>query len=334
MVHTMPTMRDVANEAGVSTATVSRVLRGFPEVDEIMAQRVREAAERLSYRPNPLGRALRKQRSDIWSVLVSDIENPFFTAVVRGVEDVAIANGTSVWLCNTNEDVAREEAYIRTALEHQVAGVVIASASAGRSDLGTLINANIPLVLIDRVAELHPEVDSVLVNNEAGANSATEHLVARGYKRIACVAGPLDVSTAEQRVAGYLAALHNAIDPGSIQRDEYTPEGGHRAATRLLDGADPPDAIFVAAARMAIGVIEAIRERGLRIGADVALVTFDDEPWTSLVTPSITVVRQPTHDLGRLAAEALLREHAARSNEVHACLPCELVIRESTPPPP
>ena len=330
----MVTVRDVADEAQVSTATVSRVLNGRSDVDKAMAHRVGKAVEKLRYRPNPLGRALRKQRSDILSVLVSDIENPFFTAVIRGVEDVALANGKSVWLCNTGEDVEREETYIRTALEHQVSGVVVASTSASRSDLGPLLDADIPVVLVDRVADLHPELDSVLVDNEEGARFVTHHLVSRGYDRVACIAGPNDVSTAERRVRGYLTALQElgrSPDTSRIAQDDYTPEGGRRAAERLFAHEQPPDAVFVAAARMAIGVLEAARKHGLVIGRDLALATFDDEPWTSLVTPSITVVRQPTHELGRLAAEAILRPRDRDSETVHACLPCELLIRASTP---
>ena len=330
-------MRDVADEAGVSAATVSRVLAGRSDVNEDMARRVSEAVDKLAYRPNPLGRALRKQRSDIWSVMVSDIENPFFTAVVRGVEDVALANGKSLWLCNTGEDVAREETYIRTALEHQVSGVVVASASAARSDLRPLIDVGIPVVLIDRVADLHPELDSVLVENEAGAREATHHLASQGYTRIAAIAGPVDVSTAEQRVSGYFSALQALGRPPDdvlIQRDDYTPEGGRRAAQRLFADDTPPDAVFVAAARMAIGVLEAARDHGLGIGNDLAIATFDDEPWTSLVTPSITVVRQPTHQLGRIAAEAILRPPGEETGTVHASLPCDLVVRDSTPKVP
>ena len=301
-----------------------------------MTRRVLAAAGELAYRPNPLGRALRKQRSDIWSILVSDIENPFFTSVVRGLEDVALASGKSVWLCNTNEDVEREEIYIRAAVEHQVSGVVVATASAARSDFAPLLDANIPVVLIDRIADLHPEIDSVLVKNEAGAALATRHLIDRGYSRIACVAGPTDVSTAQQRVAGYTDQLqrfgHGGVDERLIGRDEYTPSGGRRATDYVLDADPRSDAIFVAAARMAIGAVEAIRARGLVIGSDIALVTFDDEPWTSLVTPPITVVRQPTHDLGTLAAELLLRgREPGTADDVHAQLPCELVVRDSTP---
>ena len=335
MVVKMPTIRDVADAAGVSTATVSRVLNGVSDVDEDMTRRVYEAADRLSYRPNPLGRALRRRHTDIWSVLVSDIENPFFTAVVRGVEDVALASGKSVWLCNTNEDVQREKIYIRTAVEYQISGVVMATASTVRSDLAPLLEAKIPVVLIDRASDLHPEVASVLVENEEGARLATSHLASRGYTRIGCVAGPTDVSTAEQRVSGYVGALEALglpVDEAVISRDEYTPAGGRRAAERVLDATPAPDAIFVVAARMAIGVMQAVRARGLTVGADIAVVTFDDEPWTSLVTPSITVVRQPTHALGELAARVLLQEREPEGgDEIHARLPCEMVVRESTP---
>ncbi len=300
-----------------------------------MTARVLDAAERLAYRPNPLGRALRKQRSDIWSVLVPDIENPFFTAVVRGLEAVALANGKAVMLCNTNEDLEREAAHIRTVVEHQTSGVVVATASATQSNLGPLLDNGIPVVLIDRAAELHLEIDSVLADNEAGAYEATSHLLKRGHGLIGCVSGPSDVSTSQERVEGYKRALRDAhLDrtPNLVACGEFTPAGGKTTAQQLLAQVPRPDALFVTAARMAIGVIEAIRQAGLEVGADVGLVTFDDEPWTSLVTPPITVVRQPTYDLGALAARVLLDAQNGRNHgETHERLSCELIVRASSP---
>ena len=238
-------------------------------------------------------------------------------------------------LCNTNEDLEREAAYIRTAVEHQISGVVVAPASATQSYLGPLFDAGIPAVLIDRAAELHPRIDSVMVDNTGGAYEATSHLLERGHRRIGCVSGPADISTAQERVEGYRRALRGAglgMRPELVARGEFTPAGGRAAAAQLLSLSPRPDGLFVTAARMAIGTIEAIREAGLEVGADVGLITFDDEPWTSLVTPPITVVRQPTYELGALAAKVLLDAHESQDHdESHARLPWELIVRASTP---
>ncbi|HVP27887.1 MAG TPA: LacI family DNA-binding transcriptional regulator [Myxococcota bacterium] len=193
---------DVARMAGVSAATVSRVLNGTSHVAADKAARVREVAARLGYEPFGPARALRQRRTQVWAAIIADIENPFFTAMVRGIEDVAVAEGRRLVLCNTDGDVAKEAAYIDVALAERMAGVIIAVASESGSSLEPLLSRGIPVVAVDRRPrrEVRPSgpraagIDFVAVDNRLGAEQAVEHLISRGAKRIACITGPSRVS--------------------------------------------------------------------------------------------------------------------------------------------
>jgi LacI family transcriptional regulator len=324
---------DVAQRAGVSPATVSRVLNGSGAVSPERAARVREAAAHLGYTPSGPARALRQQRTRVWAAVVADIQNPFFTAVVRGMEDVAVAEDHRLVLGNTDEDLEKEAAYLDIAVAEQMAGVVIAVASARDSRLDVLIERGIPVVAIDRRPQRHAkEVDSVLVDNELGARQATEHLLAAGARRIACVTGPARVSTASERLAGYQAALRaggSAPDADLVRRADFKEDGGYAATRTLLSGPRRPDGLFVTNNLMTLGALRAVQEAGLRVPEDLLLVGFDDAPWTTLVSPRLTVVAQPTHELGRQAA--LLLATASRDLPArHVVLPPTLLVREST----
>ncbi|KYH43217.1 LacI family DNA-binding transcriptional regulator [Branchiibius sp. NY16-3462-2] len=304
----MPTtIKDVAARADVSVATVSRVLNGVASVDPAMARRVRAAAKALGYEGNPVARSLRTQKSDLLALIISDIGNPFFTAVARGVEDVAQTAGYSVLLCNSDEDSQKESRYLDIARRSMVAGVLL-SPNAGGSDVSALLNANIPVVAIDRA--LNDAIDSVFVDSSEGARSATEHLLEQGWRRPACITGPREADTAERRARGFREAMTRAGDrhPDSLIRyADYRVAGGRAAAADLLDTSTPPDALFVANSEMVIGAIEEIRSRGMRIGHDIGLVGFDDTPWAPFVEPPLTVIDQPAYNIGAEATRLLLQ---------------------------
>jgi LacI family transcriptional regulator len=303
----MTTIDDVARKAGVSPATVSRVLNGSAGVSPERALRVRRAAEALRYQPSGPARALRRQRTTLWAAIIADVENPFFTAMVRGVEDIALHEDHRLVLCNSDEDLDKEAAYIEVAIADRMAGVIIAVASTAKSDLDPLIRAGIPIVAVDRRPGSEG-IDSVLVDNRLGGSQATLHLLDGGATRVACVTGPARLSNAETRLAGYRDALAERglePDPALVRRADFREEGGHLAALSLLDEADPPDAFFVANNLMTLGVLRALRERGRRVPDDVTIIGFDDAPWTTLVTPPLSVVAQPTYEIGRQAAQLL-----------------------------
>lgn len=304
----MTTITDVARVAEVSTATVSRVLNGNPEVNPALAERVRAAVRELGYRPSRLARSLRTKRTAVWAVIIPDIRNPFFTEMVRGVEDVAYANGYSLMLCNADEDPAKEAAYLQLCLTEHMAGVILTPASRTRTDVRELTAQGVPVVTVDRRLDGRT-VDRVLVDNAAGAAMAVDHLTAMGYRRIGCVSGPADVSTSSDRLAGYRAGLRaHGIRPSAelISSGDFREAGGKSAMRRLLGLNRPPDAVFAANNLMTLGALEAIAEAGLRIPEDMAVVGFDDVPWASLLRPALTTIAQPIYDAGTETARMLL----------------------------
>ncbi|MCU1549704.1 MAG: LacI family transcriptional regulator [Glaciihabitans sp.] len=326
----MPKINDVALAAGVSTATVSRVLNNSKTVNAELADRVRVAAHQLGYRPNGIARSLRRRSSDVIALIINDVSNPFFTAITRGVEDVAQRSGYSVLLCNTDEDPGKEATYLRVAEQQQVAGVIL-SPNTATSDVSRLFNAQVPLVVIDRT--LNEPVDSVMVHSLNGAEAATQHLLASGWKRPACVAGPREASTASDRLHGFLEAVrqHGNLEE-LYEYAPFTQEGGANAAKALLDLPTPPDSLFVANSQMALGVLDEVRRRGLRIGYDIGIITFDDAPWAPFISPPMSVVAQPAYEVGRRAAE-LLMERVISGTPLEpreVTLSTTLILRESS----
>jgi len=321
---------DVASAAGVSVATVSRALNNRSTVNAELAQRVRDAANRLGYQPNAVARNLRRRRTDVLALIFSDVANPFYTSVARGVEDVARAAGYSVMLCNADEDHAKEASYLSVAEQQQVAGVVI-SPHGATTDVTRLRRADIPVVGIDRSPGA--TIDIVKVRSRAAAKAATDHLLAMGWQRPACVSGPEDAETAQERYLGYVDSVAEAGLPVRAARAPYTVEGGAAAAVQLLDVDQPPDAFIVANASLALGVLQELKQRGIGVGVEVGIVSFDESPWAPLMTPSLSVVAQPAYEIGRRAAGLLLRridggEAGAAPSEV--VLDAEIIVRESS----
>lgn len=308
----MPTtIRDVAATAGVSPATVSRVLNGKQDVGADLRTRVLAVVSDLGYRPNGPARSLRTRAAMVIGLVISDITNSFFTAVVRGVEDRAQRAGYSVVLANADEDLAKEAGYLEIAAAEHMAGVLLSPASSRATSIEVLRELGIPAVAIDR--RLNGDVDSVTVNNHRAAREATEHLISQGCRRVAFVAGPLRTTTAASRLAGYRAALRTAgrdHDSGLIAYGDFRTEGGHTATQRLLCGKERPDGLFIANNLMTIGGLQAIGEAGLAIPDDIAVVGFDDATWATALRPPLTVVTQPTYQIGSTATDLLLRRIA------------------------
>lgn len=327
------TINDVADAAGVSPATVSRVLNGTQGVTPARSERVRTAVAELGYQPFSAARALRRQRTDVWAVIVADVENPFFTSVVRGVEDAARAIGVRVVLCNSDEDPDRETEYIDVAIAERMDGVVIAAAASRHSHVQRLLDRGVAVVAIDRTPT-GAEVDAVLVDNRLGAEQATRHLAAVGATRIACITGPRRTQTAEERLAGYRAGLVHAglaFDADLVVHTDFRQAGGYDATIKLCQGRDRPDALFVANNLMTLGALGAIRDLGLTVPNDLAVVGFDDAPWATLVDPQLSVVAQPTREIGRVAAELLVARRADPDAPInHVVLAPDLVIRQSS----
>ena len=306
----MPTtIRDVAAAAGVSPATVSRVLNGKEDVGADLRRRVLGTVTELGYRRNGPARSLRTRAAQVLGLIISDITNPFFTAVVRGAEDEAQLAGYSVVLANADEDVAKEARYLEVAAAEQMAGVLLSPASSDRTSIDVLVERGIPVVTIDRRLTAAP-VDTVTVNNHQAAREATAHLVGQGCRRVGLVAGPVQTTTGARRLAGYRAALRDAgrtFDPALIAYADFRTAGGYAATGQLLRQRRPPDGLLFANNLMTVGGLQAIAEAGLAIPDDIAVVGFDDAIWATALRPPLTVVAQPTYEIGQTAARLLLR---------------------------
>ncbi|GAA2111137.1 LacI family DNA-binding transcriptional regulator [Microlunatus panaciterrae] len=324
----MVKITDVATAARVSAATVSRTLNNNEKVDPALAARVREAAERLGYRPNAVARNLRRQGTQVWALIITDINNPFFTALARGVEDVAQESGFSVLLCNSDEDIDKEARYLGVAEQERAAGVIL-SPRATTSDVSRLLASNIPLVAVDR--GLGVSVDTVRADSVQGAVAATEQLLRRGWQRPACITGPADAETAEERHLGYQSVVRRLGLDEIVQHVRFQAEGGQQAVQALFDAAAPPDSLFVANSMLALGALAELKRRRLRVGRDIGLVTFDDAPWASLIHPTITVVAQPAYDIGAEAARILVQRirKEGPTEPQQVLFGTELIVRQS-----
>ena len=304
----MTTIVDVARAAGVSTATVSRVVNNHPHVDPRLAATVLQVIKDLGYRPSRVARTLRTRQNRVWALIISDVRTgPFFADVVRGVEDIAYGAGYSLFLCNTDEDSAKEASYIGLAVAENVGGVIL-TPSGPRTDLSPLVNFGVPVVLADRTLP-NQAADSVIVDNVSGAYQAVNHLLAGGYKRIACVTGPLGTTTGSRRYVGYCKAIEEAgltVEDALVRVADFRELGGRLAMEELLDQVERPDAVFVTNHLMTIGALQAIVEAKLTIPSDIAIVSFDDMSWSTLLRPTLTAVSQPAYDLGVESARLLL----------------------------
>jgi LacI family transcriptional regulator len=300
----MATIYEVAARAGVSPATVSRVMNGA-KVSPELARQVRAAAEELAFTPNRTARRLRRQHSEVVALIIPDIENPFFTALARGVEDRARTDGYSVVLCNTDDDPVRESTYIDIALAEHMAGVILAPAD-GDGDVSRLIARRQPVVAVDRSPHgVH--IDVVTVDNRAWGRNATESLYAAGFSRVACITGPSRVETAQLRMDGWrqAASRHGAAGDELLRWANYRVDGGRAAIAGLLALAEPPDAVVVANNLMAVGVLEALHDAGLA-PPDFGVAAFGDLPFASLTRSGVRVVPLPARALGETAMGLLL----------------------------
>lgn len=328
------TIVDVARAAGVSTATVSRVINGNSKVAQEISIKVHRAIDELGYRPSRAARTLRTQHGQIWALIIPDVRNPHFTEMVRGIEDVAYTAGYSLILCNTDADVAKEDNYLKLALAEHVAGVILAPTNPAPALIDELRERKTSVVTVDRRLS-SGLLDGVFVNNAAGAEQAVDHLFAQGYRRLACIAGPLDTTTGRDRLAGFMSALERhqttIAEPSLVRVGDFREQGGQREMDALLKLAEPPDAVLVANNLMTLGALKAVLAAGLEIPDDVAIVGFDDSSWNSVVHPPLTCIAQPAYDLGAESARLLLtRIDGYKGQPREVMLAPSLRIRAST----
>lgn len=302
-------LSDVARLAGVSQATASRVLNGLDSVDPVLAQRVQEAKQKLGYRRNSLARGLRRRANNVIGVVVPDVTNPFFTDVVRGVEDAISPSGHLLVLCNSDESASKERQYLSLLVDQQVAGVVIAPVRESEEGIAAALD-DTPAVTVDRRLRL-PGVDAVTLDNIGGARELVQHLL-RETPHVAIIAGPLTSTTGRERLQGYREALDEAdVRPRHdwIVEADYSERGGYAAGLSLLDASERPAAIFSANNLMAHGLLRALDERGVDRSA-VTIASFGPlgrvpgAGWINV--PGIATLDLPSHEIGRRAATMLL----------------------------
>lgn len=335
----MANMKQIARMAGVSLGTVSNVLNGSASVREPLRSRVEEAVRKLGYQPSALARGLRRDKTNMIGMVIPDVSNPFFPAVVRGAEDVAFSNGYRLVLCNTDNDHVKELAHLNELRTFLPAGLIVIPSNF--SDLTKQAESyhqnGAAVVCADRLPKKW-QGDSVTVANEQGAAALTRHLIRLGHERIAIITGPLHLTNSQQRLRGFRQAMAEAgltAPPEYLQEASFDVSGGRTQGLLLLRLLPRPTAIFAANDMIAMGVIQAARELGLSCPEEISIAGFDDLEFASLLNPSLTTVFQPGYQLGATAARLLLeRVNGHAGPPSHIVLETELKIRESVAPPP
>jgi len=328
------TIYDIAKQANVSAMTVSRVINNTGRISAATRERVKAVMAELNYVPNSMARSLVKQETKMLSLLITDITNPFYTTLARGAEDMAKRNGYKLLFGNSDEDYGKERDYVDMVLSTRVDGVLFAPAGDGSAEhLRLLQRHGVPFVLLDREV---PDVaaDQVLGDSREGARRLVEHLLSLGHTRIAMVGGRQDVSTARLRYAGYADALKLGdvpFDPALVFEVGYTSFEAGGLVDALLSAERPPTAVFAANNFLALAVIRALRNRGVRVPEDLSVVCFDDFGEAIVLDPFLTVAQQPAYEFGSLGMQLLIERigGAAGAAPRKIVLPSELVVRQS-----
>jgi len=326
----LTSIKDVASAAGVSVATVPRVLNDHPAVRPDTRSRVLSVVAELGYRPNGVARSLRTDQTRTLGLVISDVLNPFFTELARAVEDAARERGYSVIIGNADERAALQEHHVRTLLERRIDGLLVSPTEGGTAMIRDAADAGTPMVFVDRWVH-GIDVPVVHADGTGAVHDLVAHLHALGHRRLAIIGGPSETTTGNERVVAFRSALQSY---GLPLPDEYTGKGdfqtesGRRATAAFLDLPEPPDAVFATDNLMALGAMDELRRRGLRVPDDMALAAFDDIPWFLHTDPPITAIAQPTGELGHRAVQALINLVEGRAAD-SVTLTARLVTRRS-----
>lgn len=327
------TIHDVATAAGVSPATISRFLKGEHVRSDAA---IRAAIADLAFRPRPAARSLKSGVTHSVAVVVPDVTNPFFAAIVKGVESISRQDAYNIFLYNTEESAEREGAILAD-LHGRVDGVILAPADESEANQDRLVATGMPMVMLDREVGGDGRFDSVLVDSEGGARRATDYLLGLGHERIGVITGPLDTTPGLGRHRGFLAAMEAAgleHDPALLQIGDFREEGGYQATLRLLALESPPTGLFVANNLMTVGALRALHDMRVCVPGEVSIIGFDDLQLAELLSPPLTVIGRPMEEQGALAMRLLLNRLDGRSETPRRIvLDTRLIIRESCAPP-
>lgn len=329
------TIIDIAKKLGISPSTVSRALSDHPDVKRETKELVRKVAAELNYTPNPIARSLKSSKTTTIGVIVPEIRHDFFSSAISGIEEVAYRSGYTIILSQTNESYEREVVNINVLMHHRVAGMIVSISQNTKSGdhFMDVIRRKIPLVFFDRAYEGLP-VSKVVVDDYKGAFEAVSYLITKGYKRIAHIGGPKELGICQRRKNGYIDALkhHNMIiDETLIYSVGMRESDGYAAMEAMLHSAHKPDAVFCVNDPVAVGAFQRIKEAGLQIPRDCAVVGFSNNKITGFLDPPLTTVEQPSFDMGKNAAELLIRVIEDKIEEpIVKVLNTKLIVRGST----
>jgi LacI family transcriptional regulator len=331
------TIHDIARKLNITASTVSRALNDHPRISEATKKAVQKTAQKLNYQPNHIAAALRSGKSNIIGIIVPTIDRSFFASIVRGIEEIANASRYNVMICQTYDNYEKEIATVEALLNARVDGIM-ASHAKETKDFDHFLKVRekgIPVILFDRAND-DLEVSQVVVDDFLGAYKATEHLIQQGCKRIAHFTNTLKITIYKERLRGYREALlaHGLkYDESLIVESNLQLEDGRDGMIKLLSLDQLPDAIFSASASSAMGALQVLKERGIKVPQDVALVAFTNESFTSFSDPAITAVEQHSMRMGNAAAEIFLEEISDNQKKFipqKIVLKPELIIRQSS----
>ncbi|EON75427.1 LacI family transcriptional regulator [Lunatimonas lonarensis] len=332
------TIKDIAKALKVSPSTVSRALKDYPGISEETKAKVKQLAEALNYRPNAVALSLRKRRSYTLGVIIPEVVHFFFSTVISGIEEAAIANGYNVILCQTNEDYSREVKMVETMVSNQIDGLLV-SHSRNTEDFNhfqTLLDNHFPIVFFDRIPKLATTAN-VIVDDFQGAHDATKHLISQGYRDILHLAGPLNLAISQNRRAGYQQAMKDAgihhPDARVIECPSGTVEESVAICLEVFSQPDRPDGIFASNDVAAAGGIQALKELGIQVPGEVGVVGFSNWQFSSMIEPPMSSVMQPGFLMGEAATKKLLNFIETESYEAGTTvLKTELIPRRSSHP--
>lgn len=324
------TIRDVAERADVSIATVSHVLNRTRFVSRETQQRVLRAVRELGYRPNVVAKTARRRRTNTLGVIMCDLENPFMVEILRGIETVFAAHHFDMLVTNTNYILSKEQDTLEMFFGKQVDGVILVPAKGGNVDLKLFIDFGVPVVVLDKRVD-EEEVDFVGVTNREGSKELMQYILELGHRRIGVIAGPQDTSTGRERLEGVFEAA--AVFPDAeilVFEGDFTKDSGVEGVRHFLSCAQAPTALFACNYSMGLGAFEALHDMGVKIPQDISFALFDDLPWFTYLDPPLTAIAQPAFDIGRRGAELLIeRLSKRRKSPMKVVLPTTLCIRAS-----
>lgn len=335
----MSTLKEVAKEANVSITTVSRVINDSSKVNIKTRERVEDAMKLLKFQPNRVAQRLRanKGRSKLLGLIIPDIQNQFYSSIVRGIEDMSYGNNYAVILCNSDENPEKEKFYLEVLRSESVDGIILPPIRQNGKFIKDLIKSGIPVICFDRKLSSQ-SIDTVVIDNEKGGYLATSHLIELGHRDIAVITSSLSISSFEDRFKGYKHALE---DHGISINENYIKKGDHRSSEigkqltfELLRQNPRLTSLLIMNNQMTLGALEAINEHGLAIPYDISIVGFDDMEWAKAISPPITVIKQPGYEMGRRVAELFFQRVTDPDREkVQVIMEPKLVIRQSTAAP-